>query len=98
MSHHNEYAYESSTIDSQTVTTTSATVLSANSHRRSAVLINTGSADIYLAIGRAAEAGKGICLKAGGGSYELNSTNLTHAAIAAITAGGTSSLSLHEGT
>jgi hypothetical protein len=96
-SKNNEYAYEASTIDSKTVTTASSTVLAANAQRRSAVLVNTGAGDIYLAIGRTAEAGKGICLKAGGSAYELHALNLTHAAITAVTASGTSTLSIHEG-
>jgi hypothetical protein len=96
-SHANEYSYEGSNIDGQTVTTTTTTILAANPQRRAAVLVNTGATDLYLAIGRAAEAGKGICLKATGGSYEINCTNLTHAAIDAITASGTTTMSIHEG-
>lgn len=96
-SHANEYSYEASNLAGQSVTTTTATILAANPARRSAVLVNTGAADLYLAVGRAAEAGKGICLKAGGGCYEINCTNLTHAAIDAITASGTTTMSIHEG-
>ncbi|SRR6266478_3760710 len=94
----NEYAYEASTIDSKSVTTTSSTVLPENLKRRAAVIVNTGAADVYLATGRTAEANKGICLKAGGGAFELHSQNLTHAVINAVTGSGTSTLSLHEGT
>jgi hypothetical protein len=96
-SKHNEYAYEASTIDSKTVTTTSSTVLAANPARRSAVLVNTGASDVYLAIGRTAESAKGICLKAGGSAYEIHALNLTHAAIHAVTTSGSSTLSIHEG-
>lgn len=93
----NEYAYEESTIDHVAVADTDTLVLAGNPNRRSAVLVNVGGADVYLAIGRTAEPGKGIYLKAGGGAYEINATNLTHAPIHAITATGEGALCLHEG-
>ncbi len=93
----NEYAYEASTIDSKSITTTSSIVLPENLRRRSAVLVNTGASDVFLAMGRTAEAARGICLKAAGGAYEVHSQNMTHAAIHAITGAGTSTLSTHEG-
>lgn len=92
----NEYAYESGQIASAPVGGTSSVVLATNPQRRYALLSNTGGADCYLAIGGPAEAGKGIYLKAGG-AYEILGNKLTHAAIAAITASGTTTLALQEG-
>jgi hypothetical protein len=73
-------------------------VMPYNANRNSAIFCNKGSSDIYLGIGYTAVAGQGPLLKAGGGAYEINSTNLTPAEITAICGSGeTSGLSMHEG-
>lgn len=54
------------------------TILMANSNRKYAAFINNSSAGITLVLGSKNRAflNKGIILKAGGGSYEINSNNL----------------------
>ena len=93
----NEHAFERGTIGGVTVGPTASTLLAANVQRRYAALVNTGEVDEYLALGTAAESGKGLCLKAGGGAFELNAVNLFHGAVSAITATGTSLVTTQEG-
>jgi hypothetical protein len=92
------YEYGTGAVSSASVSSASSLALAANIKRRSAILCNNGGSDVFLAAGIPAVAGQGILLKANGGAYEINSTNLTRAPIYAITASGTSSLSVHEGT
>jgi len=80
------------------VTATSSTALASNSSRVSAVLVNTGINDVTIRrSATAVVAGTGIVIKAGGGTYEINSTNLYTGAITAITASGSSTLAIEEG-
>lgn len=93
-----QYSYESSNIDSKTASGTSGEILAANPNRKSAVIVNYGTTNgAFLAVGKTAESGKGIYLAPNGGSYEINAMNLSHAAINAITATSTTTLSIHEG-
>lgn len=69
------------------VTTASTAILAANSDRLYAIIVNASDTLIYLGIGAAAVAGKGIYLKANGGSYEINWTNLYTGAIYGIHGG-----------
>lgn len=64
-----------SSIDGVSVLNTSTLVLAANQTRTSAVFINDSDSVIYLALGTAAEANKGIRLNANGGSYEITANN-----------------------
>ena len=61
---------------SKLVAVTSTLILEVNSYRRWAVFVNQGANDIWLALGTAAVADKGIYLKAGGGAFLLEETNL----------------------
>ena len=54
---------------------TSTLILEANSYRVWAVLVNQGATDIWVALGAAAVADKGILLKAGGGALLIETTN-----------------------
>ena len=74
------------------VTDTSSTILAANPNRKDALIINTGTVDIFLSRGGTAVIGRGIVLKAGGSAYEINGSNLFKGAINAIAASATSSL------
>ncbi len=78
------------------VTATSSTILAANPNRKDALIINTGTVDIFLSRGGTAVAGRGIVLKAGGSAYEINGSNLYKGAINAI-ASSSASLLVSEG-
>ncbi len=79
------------------VTTSSTTVLAANTSRLSAIICNNGATDIYLRLGTPAVANQSILLKANGGSYTIGSTNLYRGIITAVTASGTGVLCGTEG-
>lgn len=79
------------------VSGTSGLALAANANRKTALIYNNGATDAFLAVGAAAVAGAGILVKATGGVYEINSTNLTLGAVNCITASSTTSLSVFEG-
>lgn len=81
---------------SVTVGTSSVEVLAANTLRQGAALVNDSANKIYLGIRNAAVLNKGIFLAAGGGSYEINSTNLTLDAINAIADAASSNLTVQE--
>lgn len=74
------------------VTTESSIVLAANSNRKDALIINTGTVDVFLSRGGTAVAGKGIVLKSGGSAYEINGSNLYKGAITAIASSATNLL------
>lgn len=91
------FEVRSATPSALTANTGSQTVLAANAARRSAVIVNNGAVDVFLARGGTAVVNQGICLKAGGGAYEINATNLYKGIITAITASGTAALVIEEG-
>lgn len=97
-SDHNAYVYGHSVPAVGTATTSSSVLLAANKARRYACLVNNGAVDVFLALGVPAENTKGITLKAGGGSYEMNASNLCPLAIHGITGSSTASVSILEGT
>lgn len=69
------------------IATSSTVALAANGARKYALFINNSDADIYLkADGNAAVVGRGICLKADGGSYEMSPRigNLTTSVVRGI--------------
>ena len=68
------------------VLTTSTVLLAANANRVSAVFVNNSDVDISLSLGGTPVVGAGIILKAGGGCYEINRTNLYVGAVKAIRA------------
>lgn len=74
------------------ITTASSTILAANPNRKEALIINTGTVDVFLSRGGTAVAGRGIVLKAGGSAYEINNSNLYKGAINAIASSATSLL------
>lgn len=77
---------------SVTVGNTSTLVLAAASERLHVELINDATETIYVALGQAAQLGKGIRLNANGGSYTINYTNLFVGEINAISVAGGANL------
>lgn len=73
------------------VTGTQQRVLAENPSRVYALLVNDGANDCYLGMGIPAVVNRGIRINNGGGSYEINLTNLWKGAIYAV---GTGALSL----
>ena len=85
---------QNGTVSSASISDSASKVLSANSGRQHATLINTGSKIVYLALnasGTGLASGKGISLNANGGSYEITTNNLYLGNIYAICASGESS-------
>jgi len=74
----------------------STLLIAANNNRTALIITNNGAKPVYLGIGGAAADTKGIYLATGGGSFEINSTNWTPAAVYAIGIGGTSVVSYTE--
>lgn len=73
------------TAASTTVSTSASTqVVATSTSRRYLAIVNDGPGDVYLNIGNNAVLGKGILLKADGGSYEVNAENLFTGAVNAI--------------
>ncbi len=91
-------AYSHTKVD---VATSSTQVLAVNTDRKYALFINDSDEDIYMKCdGNAAVVGRGIVLKAEGGSYEMSPRlgNLTTAAVRAIQGdAGTKGLLVVEG-
>lgn len=77
-------------------TTASSVIVAENEDRAGLLIVNDGAVNIYLSIGVQAQNGKGIFLAASGGSYEMNSTNLSTQAVHAIAASGTGSIAFQE--
>lgn len=78
-----------------TVSTTSVNLLIASSGRVYALIVNDGAAPVYLSLdGNAAVAGAGIRLNGDGGSYEINPLNQDVGIINAITASGSSNVTV----
>jgi len=72
---------------SWTVSSTSQLIIPANPNRQQVTLINTSLTDeAYINYGGMASLGQGITLMRGGGSYEINLSNLYRGAISAISA------------
>lgn len=71
------------------VLTTSTVLLAAKANRVSAVFVNNSDVDISLSLGGTPVVGSGIILKASGGCYEINRTNLYVGAVSAIRAAAT---------
>lgn len=81
-------------------TSASGDMLASNASRKYALLTNIGSVDVYLKINATAVANQGILLQAYGGTYEISPTNnnFTTAVIRGITASGTATVLVTEGT
>lgn len=69
-----------------------AVALAANVNRKGALIINISATDVFLSLSGTATLNKGIPLKAGGGAYEINTTNLYRGVISAIASAATSLL------
>lgn len=70
------------------LTTQSQIILPANANRLQATLVNTSETETaYLSYGGIAQAGRGIALLRGGGTYEINKFNPYKGAISAIGTG-----------
>ncbi len=95
---HGTIVYSHTKVD---VGTSSTSVLISNKERKYALFINNSDEDIYIKCdGNAAVVGRGIYLKAEGGSYEMSPRlgNLTTAAVRAIQGdAGTKGLLVTEG-
>lgn len=81
-------------------TSTSGAMLNSNASRKYALLTNIGTVDVFLKVDATAVASQGILLQAYGGTYEVSPTNnnFTTAAINGITASGTATVLVTEGT
>lgn len=82
-------------VSNYTATTTSGTALSANPSRQQLVITNTGTINVFLNIGSAAEVNKGYYL-APNGVWEMDKFLFTRDSVTAITPTGTSNLSIYE--
>lgn len=72
---------------SWTINSTSRIILPANPHRQQVTLVNNSFVnEAYINYGGMASLGEGITLMRGGGSYEINQSNLYRGAISAISA------------
>jgi hypothetical protein len=80
-----------------TVTAANTTVLAANASRKGAKFVNYGSVGCFLWEGATPAVGKGVYLAPNGGAYEITSANLYKGVVTAITASGTTTLSIAEG-
>jgi hypothetical protein len=70
------------------VTAQSQIILPANPHRLQATFVNQSEThNLYLSYGGQAQAGKGIALLKGGGTYEINKFNPYKGAISAVSTG-----------
>lgn len=79
-----------------TLSTTQEQILGKNPFRVYALLVNDGSDNIYLGMGKSAVSNRGIRLNSGGGSYEINLMNPWHGEICAVAAAGTPVLLVQE--
>ena len=79
------------------VNNTSAEIVPVTANRSYLLLQNDSDSTIYLALNAPAEIGKGIRLNAGGGSYEINFTNLFTGSVYAITSGSSENICIQEG-
>lgn len=79
------------------VTTSSSTILAANTSRKYAYIMNNSGSTIYIKFGAAAVLNQGIPITSGG-MFEINKNNLFLGAINAIKSGGTVAVDVYEGT
>lgn len=79
------------------VSASSFSVLPANANRKYALIINNSTVDVTICLGAVATLNVGIILKANGGAYEINNSNLYTGAISAIAASATGALAVTEG-
>lgn len=90
------HLYGTITTSNATVTTSTTAVVAANGWRKYCVLVNSGTNPVFLALGVAAVADKGIYLAPSGGRYEINEQNLFTGAINGIAVGGDSNVTITE--
>jgi hypothetical protein len=69
---------------------TTLELLEENRARKYALIVNSSDVGVWLAFGEAAVVGTGVYLAAGGGSYEIDETNLWTGAVNGIAASGSS--------
>ncbi|MES2224993.1 MAG: hypothetical protein V4478_03325 [Patescibacteria group bacterium] len=74
----------------------SAAILTTNTARQNAVIVNGGSNAVYLGFGTAAVVGQGVYLAPSGGTYQINDQNLYIGAINGITSTQTSQVTALE--
>lgn len=85
----------SMTNTSVSVLATSTAILTANSGRQYAAIVNDSANTIYLGFGETAVSGEGVRLNANGGTYEINNSNLYIGAVNGISS-ATSSVTVLE--
>jgi len=79
------------------VTNVSSEIMPVTQNRNYLSIQNDSDVTIYLALNAPAVVGSGIRLNAGGGSYEINFTNLFTGAVHAVTAAGAQNVCIQEG-
>lgn len=79
---------------------TTGQIIAQNTSRKYLVIQNDGTVDVYIKAGAAAVANQGIRIPANGGAYEMSNAlkNLDTRAINGITASGTATVLVLEGT
>lgn len=88
--------FESGTNSNATVAITNTVVVAVNTARKYLCLVNSGSNPVFLGLGVAAVADKGVYLAPNGGSFEVNLDNLFVGAINGISVGGSSNVTIFE--
>lgn len=89
------FCLQSAVASSVMVTSAATLVLSTDSQRKYAAVVNDSDTVIYLSLGDPAAAGEGIRLNSEGGSYEIGPFNLWRGAVWAIhSSSGEKSLSI----
>jgi len=83
-----QHFFDNGTPSNATVANTSTKVLSKNSGRRYAVIVNDSNESMYVSLGTAAELNKGIRLNANGGVLEINGDDPFKGEIYAICSSG----------
>lgn len=78
------------------VSNTSSVIISANSQRKYAAIVNDSDTVIYISFGSTAVINQGIRLNASGGAYEITSNNLYTGDISAICSGSNKNITIIE--
>ncbi len=79
------------------VTNSSSTILSSNTNRKYAYIINSSGSNIFLKLGATAVVNQGIAMSPGD-KYEITKNNLFLGSVNAIKSGGTVTVEVFEGT
>lgn len=77
-----------------TATPVSSVILATSTARNYAAIVNSSTTDAYLGFGQPAVVGRGYLLKASGGTYVIDSSNLFVGAVYAIVSSGTTTFTV----